>query len=602
LFSTLDAVMPQADWQREMLRALQTWAAETGLELTVVSDSGDPLGTPGAAQGDPRFGDIRIAGTPLSSGLVSASAPFDPEAGTYAGDILFNTAAPLGTDYDIYTVALHEMGHVLGLPSEYADPNSVMFSNYTGPKDGLSSADVVALHSLAGTRPPDAFEGRTVNFQQAAWQTFNAELKNIDEDARLDGDLPYAVDGNLSRGDVDSFTYQAPGAFTVALKASGRSLLHGKVSVLDAEGQIVASASADDVGGDVELSVSALARQKFTIRVEGAEDSVFGVGEYRLVVKPAGVDTSPYAVKAQEMMARLHRNDTLRTATVLSPLPGPERDYAHEGTIGRPGDVDFYRIDHIGGSRLDAQVWTAGPAVTLTLLDSHGHVVATSHGGQNGATLHAEGLSPGGRYYLKVSGPPGAYTLGAQVDAPLDAPTLVDHGVLTADSSQQFRGLLLPESGVVRLDVNLKSASRGATVEVALFDLDGDLVYRTLVKSGKEAKLKTFLPEGAYTMRLLGANADGSPLSVLPYTINTSVLTDAIGPKLIGPNPPPQPIVPEWFGSGFKVVLAVTDPFGRPVTFIEPPPVVFLPPNKVPTPWPTPKPVGIVNHHELGEG
>src|SRR5262245_13126559 len=58
LFATLDAQLPRAVWQGEVLRALQTWAAQANINLTLVPDSGDPLGTPGLVQGDPRFGDI----------------------------------------------------------------------------------------------------------------------------------------------------------------------------------------------------------------------------------------------------------------------------------------------------------------------------------------------------------------------------------------------------------------------------------------------------------------------------------------------------------------------------------------------------------------
>src|SRR5262245_23430911 len=46
LFATMDAAAPRQEWQREILRALQAWAARTGLDLIVVADSGDPLGTP----------------------------------------------------------------------------------------------------------------------------------------------------------------------------------------------------------------------------------------------------------------------------------------------------------------------------------------------------------------------------------------------------------------------------------------------------------------------------------------------------------------------------------------------------------------------------
>lgn len=588
LFSTLDKVLPRADWQREVLRALQTWAAETGLELSVVPDSGAPLGTPGAAQGDPRFGDIRVAGAPFSSGAVSLSVPFVPQAGTYAGDLLFNTAAPLGPDYDLFSVALHEAGHILGIEGQVADPDGALFEYYTGPKSSLSPSDLSALHAVSGPRPPDAFEGRSVSFHQAAWETYTAALRAIDEDASPDPDLPHAVDANLSPHDVDSFAYLASGPFTASLNASGRSLLRGKLSVLDARGRVVASASAGDIGGDVELSIQARPGATYTIRVEGAEGSVFGVGEYRLVVKPRCADGGPLARMAQELMARGRRNDALASATALSPMNGgPVTTYAYEGTISRRSDVDYYGITGPGGTQLDVQAWTAGRGITLSVLDARGRLLATTTAGREGAVLHLEGLSPSGRYYLKVSGPRGAYTLGAQVGAPVVTPDLADQGTLSAEDAQQFRGLLLPQSGVVRLEIDLMSAPKGAVVEVGLFGLDGEVAFLALVESGKKAQLNLFLPQGAYTVRLLGASADGSPLQDTPFTVQASVLTDPIGPKLVDPNAPPRPraVQPEWYNKGFKAVLAVTDPFGRPVKPIAPPPVVLLPPEKVPTPW-----------------
>src|SRR5438270_9067005 len=65
----------------EVLRALQTWEAVTNVNAVLVPDSGDPLGTPGPAQGDPRFGDVRVALLPLSSDTVATSIPFSPRAG-----------------------------------------------------------------------------------------------------------------------------------------------------------------------------------------------------------------------------------------------------------------------------------------------------------------------------------------------------------------------------------------------------------------------------------------------------------------------------------------------------------------------------------------
>src|SRR5215210_4685688 len=63
--STLTALMRQAGsdalWQREILRAFQTWAVNANINIGLVADGGQALGTVGAVQGDPRFGDARIA-------------------------------------------------------------------------------------------------------------------------------------------------------------------------------------------------------------------------------------------------------------------------------------------------------------------------------------------------------------------------------------------------------------------------------------------------------------------------------------------------------------------------------------------------------------
>ena len=70
LFQTFGAPDTAATWQGDILRALQTWAVNANINLRVVPDSGAPLGTPGLLQGDPRFGDIRISGAPMSSTCI----------------------------------------------------------------------------------------------------------------------------------------------------------------------------------------------------------------------------------------------------------------------------------------------------------------------------------------------------------------------------------------------------------------------------------------------------------------------------------------------------------------------------------------------------
>src|SRR6478672_4904167 len=130
LFATLDAQMPRAVWESQLLRAVQTWSSVTNISVGITTDSKLPFGTPGLGEGDSRFGDIRIGGQQMDQSVLSISVPHDPLlSGTWSGDILFNSSfnfTKLQTDF--YSIALHELGHVFGLPHS-SDPNSVMFNH-----------------------------------------------------------------------------------------------------------------------------------------------------------------------------------------------------------------------------------------------------------------------------------------------------------------------------------------------------------------------------------------------------------------------------------------------------------------------------------------
>src|SRR5437868_15001889 len=60
LSSLLSSVGSTKVWQETILRAFQTWAVNSNLNISVVADGGQPFGTAGAVQGDSRFGDIRV--------------------------------------------------------------------------------------------------------------------------------------------------------------------------------------------------------------------------------------------------------------------------------------------------------------------------------------------------------------------------------------------------------------------------------------------------------------------------------------------------------------------------------------------------------------
>jgi hypothetical protein len=160
LFRTLDAQLPTAVWEGEVLRAIQTWAAAANVNLSVVPDGAEPFGTLGLKQGDPRFGDIRIGAFPMAADTLAVANPYDPFlADTSVGDIYLNSNVNFSVGggngtYDLFSVLLHEAGHVLGIgPS--TDPKSPMFEQYA-VHTGLTPGDAAALRALYGPRPADA--------------------------------------------------------------------------------------------------------------------------------------------------------------------------------------------------------------------------------------------------------------------------------------------------------------------------------------------------------------------------------------------------------------------------------------------------------------
>src|SRR5439155_20505301 len=92
LFSTFNAVAPTADWVREIVRAFQTWASQTNVNVGIVNDGGQALGTTGIVQGDSRFGDIRIAAVPMSHGTLITNTAFQWSGTTWSGDLVINTS------------------------------------------------------------------------------------------------------------------------------------------------------------------------------------------------------------------------------------------------------------------------------------------------------------------------------------------------------------------------------------------------------------------------------------------------------------------------------------------------------------------------------
>ena len=143
-----------AGWEGDIVAALQTWAAICDIAFAEVADNGANFNAWGAE------GDIRIAAHTFDGvyGVLAHGYYPPPNGATAAGDLHFDEdepwhtglGAPSGGEIDLYSVALHELGHSIGL-GHSADTNAVMypFYWYNAPR-ALGSDDIAGAQDLYG--------------------------------------------------------------------------------------------------------------------------------------------------------------------------------------------------------------------------------------------------------------------------------------------------------------------------------------------------------------------------------------------------------------------------------------------------------------------
>jgi len=159
--------------------ALNVWASAAGItNLGKVADGAELF--PGSALiGDTdanhgHVGDIRVAALPfypgeLARGFSACVNNFDDcdAGGSVGGDVFFDVDEtwvddpnddPLDIGFDFFTVALHEIGHALGLNHSFVS-GSVMEAVYDGSRRSLTADDIEGIIALYGPVPEPGSAG-----------------------------------------------------------------------------------------------------------------------------------------------------------------------------------------------------------------------------------------------------------------------------------------------------------------------------------------------------------------------------------------------------------------------------------------------------------
>ncbi len=637
---SLDQVTDRLQWQEAVLRAFQTWAVQTNINIGLVEDRGDAFGAIGLSQKDPRFGDIRVGAFP-QVGVLANALPFQTSAGTWSGDVLLNTqtnyflgdwfsGSPIqvpapdakGPAIELFSVLLHEAGNALGLP-DVNRPGTVMHQTYQRPLGRLTSTDVAAIRSLYGGPRVDLFETISNNSRGTATR--------IQYPTGFDGKSVVSIKGSLNTiADVDHYRFtplSGRDTVTVRLRAAGISLLKSHLSVLDASGNVLADVKADSItANDLELEIGSLRdhRQLF-IRVDGNGNDLFTIGDYQLeldyrpkqlqpVIEPIVFDADAvdedeptYFSPAETVDAIFSKvglvdqetnvNNTLATATPLTSALGylAETRYEYQAALTQ-GDVDHYRFrtpQSLQGA-VSVELEAVGrdtPILRADVLDLQGRrVQARALPRPDGSvTFVLANPQPATEYVIRVRTAPtsvvktGNYVLTVNVATEQASMVTVASGTVAA-TRVTWIPVRAYKTQLFRFDLQAISAVANRGIVATIYNAKtANAVGSFSAVSGQTMTDFVWLQQGDYFVRLESVAQPGTQLGSMQYVLQADGISDDQGPLPVDPTDPYggfDPVPDPYGGMGAEIV-----PLPNPNPRTTP----FLPdPNPVPDPVPDP--------------
>ncbi len=592
----LNSQMSNPDWKIEILRALQTWSQYCGVQFSLVADSNRAFGVPGLAQGDPRFGDIRFGAFPQVNVLGNAVG-YNAAFGTWAGDILFDTnrvfySHALGSNpgqqeqYDLYTVALHEIGNALGLVDNFNDPNSVMYFNYTGPKFVPTPSDIRNIQSLYGPPATDVFESPASNNNPST-------ASIVQYDGQFATSKIQSVFGRIQNGrDRDYFRLsgnQLAENCWIKVRGRGNSLLAAKLTVLDSQLSELATISAENpINNTFGKEITNITPDAtIYVLVEPADPNSFSSGDYELVFdfnangfeelgQPVDDDDElldPYfEAKDEALVDALYavrglidtetsQNNTFATPTrLLSPLGTPsDTRYEYIGTLASLADRDMYVLhspaNSSGTMAIDLIPLGVDPALlSISIFDSERRSIPFSQRFRNSTdvVVEANNIQPDRDYFVRVQSRTGNtiagnYLLTVNLTTKSSPSTRFGRVNLSRSNPDQWGSLTVYKTQLLRIDLEMTSAdAANQACQLTVYSDTGRTELVTSVRSGTKRTCYVWLQAGDHSFRLTSKTRRNRPIVTSRVDLFGAIVSDDEGPIIIDPsgNPISGPQLP----------------------------------------------------------